>query len=367
VFADELAPLGDELLAAVVAGRYLDRAAGWTTGQLRAGLRRGVLAADPAAAARRQRDGRRDAQVSVWDEASGNAGLAGRELPPAEVLAADARLTALARWLRRAGAPGTISQLRAAAYTALLTGRPLTSLLGHLTATAPAGDTAEDDAAGETGDGADRGGLTRQRDSVDAAAGDGADRGGLTTTRPDAAGPASKGGVAAGGMPDRGDAAGRGGTAEDAGTGTAADAAAGGWPAVAGTIHLTMPLAAFDGGGQPGEVAGHGPVDAATARLLAGWLAAHPATRWCLTLTSPGGRAAAHACARTGPGTGQPALGWAAGLRGQLQYLENGPCGHARQAAGYVPPARLRHLIGVRQPRCSHPGCRLNRTGFSGG
>ena len=130
-------------------------------------------------------------------------------------------------------------------------------------------------------------------------------------------------------------------------------------PAVSGSIHLTMPLAAFLGSsGEPGEVAGHGPVDAATSRDLAAMLAASPATRWCLTLTGAGGRAAGHACARSGPATGQPVIRWAAGLRDRLQILETGSCSHPRQAAGYVPPSTLRHLVQVRQRRCSHPGCR---------
>ena len=136
MLADELAVLADDATAQRIAARLAGRAGpgGWTTGQLRAGLRRAVLAADPAAADRRRDDARADAAVTAWDETSGNAALAGRELPPAEVLAADARLTALARWLQARGAAGTISQLRAAVYTALLNGRPLQSLLTELTA-----------------------------------------------------------------------------------------------------------------------------------------------------------------------------------------------------------------------------------------
>ena len=67
VFADELAPLTDDGLAAGIAGRYLGRAGagGWTTGQLRAALRRAVLAADPAAAGRRRDDARADAAVTA--------------------------------------------------------------------------------------------------------------------------------------------------------------------------------------------------------------------------------------------------------------------------------------------------------------
>ena len=144
VFADELAPLAGDSVAAGIAARYLGRAGagGWTTGQLRVALRRAVLAADPGAALRRRADARADAAVTAWDEASGNAALAGRELPPAEVLAADARLTALARWLQQRGTPGTISQLRAAVYTALLNGRPIESLLPDPDASAAASEAA---------------------------------------------------------------------------------------------------------------------------------------------------------------------------------------------------------------------------------
>jgi len=294
VFADELAPLADDEAAAGIAGRYLGRAGagGWTTGQLRAALRRAVLAADPDAAGRRRDDARHDAAVTVWDEASGNAALAGRELPPAEVLTADARLTALAAWLQQAGAAGTISQLRAAVYTALLNGRPVDTLLPHP-------DTRDDAAAAS------------DADTRDAAAG----------------------------VP--------GGSGAPAG------------PAVSGSIHLTMPLSAFLGSsGEPGEVAGHGPVDAATSRQLAGMLGRSAGTRWCLTLTGPGGRPTGHACAPAGPGAGQPVIRWAAGLRPRLQTLQAGSCRHPRHTAGYVPPNLVRHLVQVRQRRCAHPGCR---------
>jgi hypothetical protein len=363
VFADELAALDDDVLAALIAGRYLDRAGGWTTGQLRAALRRAVLAADPQAAARRQRAARKDAAVQAFGEPSGNAGLAGRELPPAEVLAADARLTALARWLQQAGAPGAISQLRAAVYTALLTGQPLTSLHRQLT-------TGTSDTDAETGR------TDREPDAADAD-GDADVHADLGEWLSGSSNTADADEPWPGGLSDAADTGGAGGYADGltttktaTGGGAAlasraaaaaladADGVAAGWPAVAGTIHLTMALAAFAGSSQPGEVAGHGPVDAATSRLLAGWLARHPQTRWCLTLTRPGGTAAAHACAPAGPDPGQPPLAWAAGLRDRLQFLETGPCGHARQAGGYVAPAALRHLVTVRQRRCGHPGCR---------
>ena len=55
-----------------------------------------------------------------WAEDSGNAALMGRELPPAEVLAADQRITAWARELKAAGLAGDMDQLRARAYLDLL-------------------------------------------------------------------------------------------------------------------------------------------------------------------------------------------------------------------------------------------------------
>ena len=323
VFADELAPVEDDVAAEGIAARFLGRAGagGWTTGQLRAALRRAVLAVDPHAADRRRAEARRDADVRAWDEASGNAALAGRELPPAEVLAADARLTALAKWLQRHGAAGTISQLRAAVYTALLNGRPVESLLADLAANVDSGqqdaasrDTACGDAAaeqpanGETGSG--EGAASASEASYHPAA----------SMSPPPGGPVPA------------------------------------WPAVSGTIHLTMPVSALLGGGEPGEVAGHGPVDATVSRELAAMLGHSTATRWCLTVTGAGGRAAGHACAARGPARDEPAIKWAAGLRAKLQMLEQGSCSHARQSAGYRPPNILQHLIRVRQRTCSYPG-----------
>ena len=256
--------------------------------QLRAALRRAVLAADPAAASRRRDDARADAAVTVWDEASGNAALAGRELPPAEVLTADARLTALAKWLQARGAPGTISQLRAAVYTALLNGRPVDTLLPDASAAA-----SEADAAGTS-----------------------------------EAGPASEDGVPGG-------------------------APAG--PAVSGSIHLTMPLTAFlSSSGNPVRspaTAPSTPPPAATSPPSSPAppppVVPHP--------HRPRRPRGGHACAPHGPAAGQPVIRWAAGLRSRLQILETGSCRHPRQAPGYVPPGTLRHLIGVRQRRCSHP------------
>ena len=62
----------------------------------------------------------KQARVERWPEDSGNAALAGRELPPDRVLAADQRITWWARQLKKAGLDGSMDELRARAYLDLL-------------------------------------------------------------------------------------------------------------------------------------------------------------------------------------------------------------------------------------------------------
>ena len=272
VFAAELAAVSDTLSAAI-AMALTRAAAGMTTGQLRAELRAIVLALEPESLRRRAERGKAEARVETWPEGSGNWGVAGRELPAADAICADKRLTAIARALKDAGAGGNLDQLRAAVFVALLTGRDPETLL------APG----EPQQPGPTG-------------SIN----------------------------------------------------------------LIGSINLTMPLATWIGAaGRPGEVAGLGPVDAETCGELAGRLAARPGATWCLTLTDAEGRAAAHACARNGPGQphGPPELtAWLSSLK--VQWLERGNCQHRRQGSGYRPGQVLRHLVQIRHRTCAHPGCR---------
>jgi hypothetical protein len=127
VIVDELTGL-DDAQAAATEAKIIDDAPGQTTGQLRAAVKRAVLRVDPAAADRRRKRAERDARVEAWTECSGTAALAGRDLPPAQVLAADKRIDSLARGLKTAGADGSLDQLRARVYTALLLGQPVESL-----------------------------------------------------------------------------------------------------------------------------------------------------------------------------------------------------------------------------------------------
>lgn len=151
VITDELSGLDDEHAAAVEA-LIIGKAAGQTTGQLRPAVRRAVIAADPAAAKRRKEEALKDARVEASSQPSGTATLAGRDLPPAGVLAADKHLTALAQAMKKAGAEGTMDLLRARAYLHLLAGQPAETLLSPAAGTAGTG-TLDTGTAGTAGTG----------------------------------------------------------------------------------------------------------------------------------------------------------------------------------------------------------------------
>ena len=302
IIIDEVSGL-DDADAAVVEARVLGDAPGQTTAQLRSAVRREVLALDPEAAIRRRKKAQKDARVETWTEPSGTAALAGRDLPPADVIAADKRLDSQARWLKSHGADGTLNQLRARVYTALLSGQPLETLL-------PPG------AAGQAGGGP---------------AADGPDNGSGGT------GPGCAGGSGPGGH---------------GGTGLTVP------PGFGGSVNLTMPLASWLGKSDaPGEAAGLDVLDAATCRDLVTTLAAGSRCRWCVTVVSPDGRAIAHGCARGGPGPpGDDPAAWLSAIK--MRKLETGDCTRERETAAYRAPPSLRHLINIRQRTCSFPGCR---------
>ncbi len=294
IFAAELAGLPD-LAALAVAMAFAGIAGSMTTGQLRAALRAMVLYVDPAAARQRAERGRADARVETWQETSGNGALTGRELPAGDAIAADKRITAIARALQEAGATGTLDQLRAAVFVALLAGRDLESLVP---ASAPAADPAADPGPAGAGD------------------------------EPGADGTPAPGSTPAGFA--------------------ARPTGPTGLAALTGSVHLTMPVTAWLGlADGSGEVAGLGPLDAWTCRDLAARLtAAGAATRWHVTLTGADGCAVAHACARGSPAPPDPP-----GARGSP-----GPPGQGGGAAGRadVHRDRARHLCsrprGVRVP-----------------
>jgi hypothetical protein len=102
--------------------KVLDRAGRITPGSLRDAIARAVMEVAPEKAKKRRENAAKSARVERWGEDSGNGALAGRELPLAQVLAMDQRITWWARQLRTAGLEGDMDQLRARALTDLVTG-----------------------------------------------------------------------------------------------------------------------------------------------------------------------------------------------------------------------------------------------------
>jgi len=112
----------DPAEARAAEAEVLDRAGALTPPALRAAIQRAVMQVAPGKAKQRREHAAKQTRVERWSENSGNAGLAGRELPPAEVLAADQRVTAWAEELRKAGLDGGIDALRARAFLDILLG-----------------------------------------------------------------------------------------------------------------------------------------------------------------------------------------------------------------------------------------------------
>src|SRR4029077_12497787 len=101
----------------------LDRAARLTPGGLRAAMARAVITVAPKTARERRETAAKEARLERWLQNTGSAALMGCELPPAEALAADQQITALARELKKAGLDGDMDQLRARAFLDLLLGQ----------------------------------------------------------------------------------------------------------------------------------------------------------------------------------------------------------------------------------------------------
>ncbi|HUK68080.1 MAG TPA: HNH endonuclease signature motif containing protein [Streptosporangiaceae bacterium] len=333
-----VAGLADGLAAAVEA-EVLGEAPGQTTAELRRAVAAAVMAADPAAADVRRKRAEKLARVERWAEPAGTGALAGRDLPTADVLAADNRINALAAALKADGAADGMDLLRAQVFLGLLLGRPTAAPAAP--AEDPAAEPADADAAFPAAERADVGPA-----AADAAA----------PADPDAAA-VQEAGPGWGSVPDEtsnvperlpGHTARPepvppvAGKARESATkpphsatkpppgpipqprvlpaglrriapGGAGSARPAGWAGITGSVNLTVPLSALTGlTGSPAEVAGFGPVSSATAADLLASAAASPAARWCITVTGEHGQAIAHGCAtrdsrsRDGYQTGEP-------------------------------------------------------------
>jgi hypothetical protein len=121
VLCDEVCVLDSDVARGIVE-RLIDKAPEWTTGQLRARLRRLVLAADPQAALRQAKVKSTGRGVAISQEHSNLASIAGYDLLPHRVAASWERLTAIARAAKSAGDPRRMDELRADAMMDLLIG-----------------------------------------------------------------------------------------------------------------------------------------------------------------------------------------------------------------------------------------------------
>jgi Domain of unknown function (DUF222) len=300
----------------------LGRAGALTPPGLRGAIGRAVTEAAPGQAKQRREHEANKTRVERWAEASGNAGLAGRELPPAQVLAADQRVTAWAQELRKAGLDGGIDALRARAFLDILLGmdsRPLGTKPGGTREPQPQPQAQPQEPAPAPGPGGPLGGMIPPGFA-----------GHVTLTIPAAT---------VTGQADR-----------------------------------------------PGDLGGIGPIDPDLARDLAGAAARNPRSTWCVTVTDQDGHAVGHGCARParrrkpaghdppgGPSftctpTGQPGPPGGYGTwrltTGQQDYviqigpLPGGDCDHRWQAKGHDPGVTLRHLAEIRHATCTGPGCR---------
>jgi hypothetical protein len=306
----------------------LGRAGSLTPAGLRSAIVRAVMEVAPGKAKKRREEAAGAARVERWAEDSGNAALAGRELPPAEVLAAGQRVTAWAKELKRAGLDGDMDQLRARAYLDILLGidsRPAGRGRHGQSADgappAPAGPLAGVIPPGFAG----RVTLTTPLATLTRLAGRPGELAGLGPVDP----------------------------------GLARDLAA----AAARDPRSTWCLTVTD---EHGHAIGHGcarpaPATGRPGRRTPGSAGGHDPPR------PPGpGRPGFTFTPAAGPGPpgGYGTWRFCTGVPGQRDLiieigpLPTGACDHRHQASGHDPGVTLRHLAQVRHATCTGPGCR---------
>lgn len=285
--------------AAGVEAAVLPGAGEQTTGQLRAALLRAVLAADPDAARRRRQEAEKHAAVEYWADPDGTATLAGRCLPPAPVLAADQRLSAIAKSWKKQGAQGGMDRLRAAAYLALLLGQDSTTVPDSLLLSAT--DSLAPGTAAHSG--AAHGGPSPGGEAPTGTAHGGPAPGDTAGNGTAHGGPAPSGAANGDLAPESQRGAGVGMQPVPAGLTRPGPVEL---PPLTGSVHLTIPYRTLLGlADSPGEAAGYGPLHADTCRELADALARHRATQWGIIITNQHG----HAVAWAGPARARPAKG----------------------------------------------------------
>ena len=417
VIAEATSVLSEQAARAVEAA-ILPGAGRQTTAQLRARLRRAVIAADPDAAEQRHQDAERHAKVCLYGDDDGTATLTGTGLPVVQAAAAMARITAIARAMKAAGHGGGLDLYRAQVMLGLLLGTlpyiPPPDGAPH-PQPPPGGDSGSGDSSDPVGGGPE-GGISP----------DGGQPDDLPDPRdedvPDDDRPAADGGDwdqnGSGDCGQDDDRPGAGPVQPWPALGVIPPALArpappaGGRPP-GGLLDLTLPWATLAGlSPAPGLLGRIGPITATQARQLADAAQPDPGAQWRIIVTNPAGQAITitpirrrtrdgpgpardgprppgaglagritlvitadtvreHAtttpspAARPRPPGGIAAAALAAAARALDQALAQaqadaaaGGCAHTGQSPGYRPPPRLREQVTARDLTCRNPACR---------
>jgi hypothetical protein len=393
--SDEQAAEADKILA--------EAAPGMNPGQLKDKAARLEMKLDPDGVQRRKEEAaRKDRRVEARQEFSGNASLAGRELPVDDALAAKAGIWAEAVRLRNAGLVLPLREIRMIVFLDRLRGLnpwdrldpPHDPPAGYDDPGQP-GNPGEDEHPGDgdrdTGgqlpddgydfpDNGDDDAGERDDDRQDVDGGfpddrfpdDGYDDGEEDEDEEDD------------GDGDEGDDGGDGDDDEDGGGGFGGGPPPGSPRSPAGAktplparLHLTFTAATLLGWSDaPAEAAGFGLLDPRQARDLIAAASRHRRTRWCVTVTGEDGEAIAHGCARgqhpwnppgeragparAGPDDQQAQLTRLLRQLGiTLAPIAKGQCDHRHRENRYRPSRKLQHLVRARTAKCCAPGCNI--------
>lgn len=311
---------------------------------------------------RKQRATRKKARVEKFTEKSGNWAYAGRELPVDQVLASEAHIRGLARYLRVSGLTGSLRELELMVYLDLTQGRDPRARIpgygGYRGQQEPwggnAGSAADQDQDSPRDDRDRQGDDSYVTDDVEDT--DCADERGDEDCRIEGDGEGTWPGSPAGSGKSGGHAR--------------FPAKASPFPA---KINLLVPIGTLLGWStMPGE-AGRDIIDPAALRDLVQACSHHPATRWCVSVIGDDRTAAAHGCAR-GQHTWDPRprrardgtpsaaqleqLGQLLGrLKAGIEPIAHGACDHRHREDRYRPGRQLQDLVRARDATCPAPGC----------
>jgi hypothetical protein len=368
-----------------------------TTGELRDEVRRAVIRIDPGAADRRRKRNEKKSRVRLYPNPDHTATLAIEQAPAVLAAAAMARISALSRAARSAGAGEPLTLLGSKIALGLLLGT-LPLIPPHLPPDGAAGPPDDEPGSDGPGDGGPGGNGPGGRAPGGQRPGDWGDPPGGEPgeSMPWPAIPATAGATAPGCAPLPA------------------------WARAAGQGHarLLLPWRTMAGmASQPGELSWFGPITPGQARDLAQAAAADPAVRWTVIVTDDNGRATAVTALRSHRGQTTAGLidevtvtitaaladglasddatrHWTGRLLASVRATTGGAmlagvlektldaardavaaadiraaadqnaggCAHTLAAAAYRVPATLRRWLNARDRTCRNPVCRRRAT-----